>query len=164
VKRATAALALVSVLTATASTGCMGTFGLGDKVKRFNLEATENRWGREGIFFVLNVVWVYRICAVLDLFVFNSIEFWSGENPLNGKKPLVDVPKSVVEQIGFRDLERAQVEYVSENAVKLHLGFQNGDRMTVDVLHDDHDYTVSYLGRVLFQGPVDSTVALEDVR
>jgi hypothetical protein len=54
-----------------------GQSGLSEKLKQTNLEITQNRYGREGIFFVLNVVWIYRICTILDLLIFNSIEFWS---------------------------------------------------------------------------------------
>jgi len=136
------------------SSGCLGTNGLGGRVKKFNLEATENRWGREGIFLLLNVAWIYRICAVLDLFIFNSVEFWSGENPINGKQPLVDLPQSEVQKIGLEDIERAQVERVAENRAKLHLDFRNGDRMGFDVVRDGDDYTVSYRDRVFFTGKV----------
>jgi hypothetical protein len=167
VKRASLALALVAVLSGSVTTGCLGTSGLSGNLKEFNLEVVENRYGRETIFFVLNVVWVYRICTILDLFIFNSIEFWSGKNPLNGKSPLVDVPMSEVEKIGFRDLDRAQVELVAENEAKLHLDFQNGDHMTFDVVRNDDSYRVSYLGRVFFEGKVEpaaTPVALEAAR
>lgn len=160
VKRASLGLALLAALSGSLSTGCMGTQGITGKVKRFNLDVTENRWGREGLFLLLNVVWIYRICTVLDLFIFNSIEFWSGKNVINGKSPLVDVPYSQVEKMGFRDLERAQVELVAENDAKLHLGFRNGDHMAFDVHRDQDAYTVSYLGRVFFQGQVNSAPML----
>jgi hypothetical protein len=146
------------------STACLGTSGLSGNLKEFNLEVVENRYGRETIFFVLNAVWVYRICTVLDLLIFNSIEFWSGTNPLNGKSPLVDVPVSEAEKIGFHDLERAQVELVAENTAKLHLDFRNGDHMAFDVLRNEGDYTVSYLGRVIFEGKVDAAATLEAAR
>jgi uncharacterized protein DUF3332 len=160
-KRASLALALLAAVSGSLSTGCMGTQGLTGKVKRFNLDATENRWGREGIYLLFSVAWIYRICTVLDLFIFNSIEFWSGKNVINGKSPLVDVPASKVEQMGFRDLEKAQVELVSQNDAKLYLDFQNGDHLTFDVHRDQASYTVSYLGRVFFQGNVNSALAVE---
>ncbi len=163
-RRTTVALALLSVLSGSMSTGCLGRSGLSGNLKELNLEVTENRYGREAIFFVLNAVWVYRICTILDLFIFNSIEFWSGTNPLNGKSPMVDVPMSEVEKIGFRDLEKAQVELVAENAAKLHLDFRNGDHMGFDVLRDDDHYTVSYLGRVLFEGKIDPAATLGAAR
>ena len=149
-KRVAFALTLLMV-----SSGCMGTGGLSGKLKKWNLEVTENRWGREGIFFFLNVLWIQRICTVLDLFIFNSWEFWSGENPLNGKSPLVDVPRSEVQRMGFHEIQRAQVERVSENAAKLHLGFANGDRLAFDVLRAGETYSVSYQGRVFFEGNID---------
>ncbi len=163
-KRASLALALMATLGGSMTTGCLGTSGLSGNLKELNLKATENRYGREAIFFVLNVAWIYRICTVLDLFVFNSIEFWSGTNPLNDRSPLVDVPMSEVQKIGFRDLEKAQVELVSENAAKLHLDFQNGDHMAFDVLRDDGSYRVSYLGRVFYEGRIDSAETLEATR
>jgi hypothetical protein len=167
VKRATVALAVVAALSGSVTTGCLGRSGLSGNLKELNLEVVENRYGRASIFFVLNVVWVYRICTILDLLIFNSIEFWSGTNPLNGESRLVDVPVSAAEKIGFHDLERAQVELVAENTAKLHLDFRNGDHMAFDVLRSDDRYAVSYLGRVLFEGtvgPAATPVALEAAR
>lgn len=149
VKRAILALALFAM-----ATGCMGTQGLGGKVKKFNLTVTENRWGREGVFLALNLLWVYRICTVLDLFIFNSIEFWSGSNPINGSSPLVDVPPAMVQKMALREINKAQVERLSETEAKLYLDFENGDHMSLDVVRDGESYAVSYLGRVLFQGGV----------
>jgi hypothetical protein len=79
--------------------GCMGHMGLTQKVKKVNLKVTENRWGREGIFLGFQILWVYRISALVDLLVLNSIEFWSGENPVNHQPALVNIPKEVLEQI-----------------------------------------------------------------
>ena len=145
------------------STGCLGTNGLNRTVKEWNVEVVENRYAREGVFLVLTVVWVYRICTVLDLFIFNSWEFWTGTNPINGKKALVDVPAAEIEKMGFKDLEGAKVELVSENAAKLHLAFANGDRMGFDVLRSEDSYTVSYMGRVFFTGQVEPLHAAAEV-
>src|SRR5262245_53890079 len=146
-------VALASALVAT-FTGCIGTGGLNGKVKEFNLKAVENRYGREGIFLGLQVLWIDRICSVLDLFIFNSIEFWSGTNPINGKKALANLSRSEVEKIGFKEIEGAQVELVSENDAKLYVDFQNGDRMTLDVVRQGEEYTVSYMGRVFYTGHI----------
>lgn len=153
-RRATLSLALLALFTGSVAGGCMGTAGLSGKLRRWNLEATENRWGREGIFFALNVLWIQRICTILDLFIFNSIEFWSGKNPINGGGALAELPLSQVEKIGFREIEGARVALLSGNEAKLQLHFQNGDRMTFDVLRHDADYTISYQGRVFFQGKI----------
>ncbi len=155
---------LAAALAAVLSTGCLGTNGLNRALKEWNVEVVENRYGREVIFLGLTVLWFYRICTVLDLFIFNSVEFWSGTNPINGKRALVDVPAAEIEKMGFKDLEGAKVELVSENAAKLHLAFANGDRMGFDVLRGEDTYTVSYMGRTFFTGQIEPLHAAAEVQ
>jgi hypothetical protein len=126
--------------------GCMGHNALTAKVIRWNLESADTRWGREGIFVGLWITLVIPICAVLDLLIFNSIEFWSGENNLNGKSPVVDMPKEEVQKMGFNGVDRAQVERLSDTKANLHIDFTNGDSATFDVIRTDSMYSVSYLG------------------
>jgi hypothetical protein len=57
-------------------------------VQKFNLELTTDQWGRELTFVGLYIIPVYPFCTFADLFVVNSIEFWSGENPVSGESPL----------------------------------------------------------------------------
>lgn len=125
------------------------------KVKKFNLTAIENRYGREGLYLGLQVLWLYRLCAVLDLFVFNSIEFWAGTNPVNGKSALAELPLSEAEKIGFHDVNRARVELVNDHEAKLHLEFRNGDRVAFNVIREERTYTVSYMGRVFYEGRIE---------
>jgi hypothetical protein len=145
---------IVLILTISLLMGCMGTGAVNGKVKEFNLKAVENRWGREGTFLALSVLWVYGVCEVLDLFIFNSIEFWSGSNFINGKNALVDIPMDQVMLMGFEDISNAQIERVCENKAKLHVDFENGDKMTFDVLRDQNAYTLSYLGKEVYKGEV----------
>lgn len=145
---------LFSSLTALMLTGCMGRNALTQKVLKFNLKATEGRWGREFIFLGLNIILVYPICSLLDLLVFNSIEFWSGENPINGQSPLVDVPLDEIEDLGFSNVEKAQVERISSTEAKMHLDFINGDHVTFDVFRKDMNYTVCYRGVEFYKGVI----------
>ena len=149
-KRALALLCMVALMT-----GCLGRSAVGGKVRSFNLSVAENSAVREGLFLGMQVLWVYRIALLLDLFIFNSIEFWTGENWVNGKSRLVDIPVSAAEQIGFQDVDKAEVELVSDSEAKLLLQFANGDRMSFDVLRDHDQYTVSYLGRTFYTGAID---------
>ena len=148
---------IVLIIVATL-TGCMGQNGLTGKAVKLNLSVVENRYGREGIFICM--VPAYVITAVCDLLVFNSIEFWSGTNPLNGKSALVDtkiieVPRDVVENMGFKEIIAAQIERLNENQAKLYLAFENGDRATFDVNRDDKIYTVSYRNVEFYKGTVN---------
>jgi len=128
----------------------MGHNGLLGKTLKFNLSVTENRWGREVVF--IPMLPVHIISGVFDLLIFNSVEFWSGTNPINGKSALVDVPMSEVKKMGMVEVVRAQVERLDQYTAKLHLDFENGDNATFDVHRDGDRYTVSYLGIEYYQG------------
>lgn len=148
----------IGLLMVVTLSGCMGQSGLTEKATIFNLKVVENRYGREGVFVCM--VPAYIICAVCDLLIFNSYEFWSGTNPLNGKMPLVDtkvieVPRDVVEKMGFKEIIAAQIERLNENQAKLYLSFENGDRATFDVNREDKTYTVSYANVAFYQGTLN---------
>ena len=134
----------------------MGTNGLSGKAQKFNLSVTENRWGREGIFLGFSVFYVYRVCLALDLLIFNSIEFWSGENPINGKSPLVDVPLEDVKKLGLERINHAQIERLNSNQAKLYVTFLNGDKISFDVDRTDDQYAVTYLGKEFFNGSINN--------
>lgn len=74
-------IALLAVFIVVSVFGCYGNMSLTKKVYRFN--------GSVGNKFVQSIVnWAFLICPVyeiamfLDVFVFNTIEFWTGSNPL----------------------------------------------------------------------------------
>jgi hypothetical protein len=155
--------AMVALLLVAMTTGCMGRSALSTKAKKVNLTVVENRYGREGIFLAMNVLWVYRICTVLDLLVFNSIEFWSGKNIISGQSPLVDLPMSAVEQMGFNEIDKAQIQRLTANEAKLHLDFNNGDEVTFNVIRENENYTVSYRGKEFFKGVINDSKIEEGV-
>lgn len=62
---------------------CLGPNKLFNKLHDWNLEATENKWANEGIFVVLNIIPVYGVAYCVDIIVLNSIEWWSGKNPMD---------------------------------------------------------------------------------
>jgi len=80
-------LAVVSCLLVISS-GCLGRFAMTSAVRKFNLELTDSQWGREITFVALYVIPVYPVCAFGDLFIVNSIEFWTEENPMSGEKAI----------------------------------------------------------------------------
>ncbi len=145
---------MLLVFSVTSLTSCMGRSGLSQKVVKFNMEAAETPWGREGLFLGLWITLVYPISGLLDLFIFNSIEFWTGENPINGKSPLVDLPMEDVRKMGFINVEKAQIERLSSTEAKMILSFENGDIVSFDVLRDADKYRVSYRGVDFHEGAI----------
>ncbi|QUM75880.1 DUF3332 family protein [Moritella sp. 24] len=72
-------------------TGCIGQMGLTQLAMGVNLKMVDNRYGRAGIYVVAAPV--YAVTSLVDLMVINSIEFWTGTNPITRKGPAVaDTP------------------------------------------------------------------------
>lgn len=63
------------------SVGCYGSFNLTKKVYNWN-GSMEGKWVQELVFLVLNIVPVYGVAAWIDVVILNSIEFWTGKNPM----------------------------------------------------------------------------------
>lgn len=61
---------------------CIGSFGLFNTLKDWNEGVTDNKFVNELLFFALGACQIYTISIVADMLLFNSIEFWSGNNPV----------------------------------------------------------------------------------
>lgn len=145
---------VVGLMLATTLSGCMGHNALTRKVLKFNLTAAETRWPRELLFVGMWIIPVYLITTVVDLLFINSVEFWSGENPISGKGAVVDVPKSEVERLGIDAVEIARIERLDETHANLYVQFVSGDRVTFDVLRDGDQFTISYGGVEFYRGQI----------
>ena len=62
------------------TSSCVGSFSLFNKLASWNKNATNSKFLNEIIFIVISPA--YAVCSVADVLVLNSIEFWSGSNPL----------------------------------------------------------------------------------
>ena len=77
-------LVVISLITGT---GCFGPFNLTKNVYHWNngikgSGEVNEKWMKEIVFFGMIVIPVYMFSALLDAFVFNAIQFWSGTNPV----------------------------------------------------------------------------------
>lgn len=72
------------------TTSCIGNFSLTKKLLSWNNQI-DNKFVNELVFFLF---WfplpVYEVAALADILVLNSIEFWSGENPMAAGKKVID--------------------------------------------------------------------------
>ncbi|MCX6132966.1 MAG: DUF3332 family protein [Ignavibacteriales bacterium] len=78
---------LIAVLLTTAF-GCYGSFPLINKVYKFN-GGLGNKFVNELGFLVMNIVPVYGVAAFIDAVLLNTIEFWSGRNPVSASNDAV---------------------------------------------------------------------------
>ena len=60
---------------------CVGSFGLFNRLTTWN-QSLGNKFVNELVFLAFNIVPVYGVAYLADALVINSIEFWSGSNPM----------------------------------------------------------------------------------
>lgn len=75
------ALVLVTV-SALMLPSCIGKFALTKKMLAWN-NTVGSKFVNELVFFAFWILPVYEVSALADLLVINSIEFWSGNNPID---------------------------------------------------------------------------------
>jgi hypothetical protein len=74
-------IALMAMLTASTITGCYGKFNLTRKIYDANGQVSD-KFLRSGLTWVLVIIPVYGVAALVDFVVFNTVEFWTGSNPV----------------------------------------------------------------------------------
>ena len=72
---------VVALASSMLFTSCIGSFKLTNKVLSWNHQIG-NKFVNELVFVGLWILPVYEISAIADALIINSIEFWSGTNPI----------------------------------------------------------------------------------
>lgn len=83
---------------------CIGSFGLTNKVKDWN-EGLGDKFVNELVFLGLHIVPIYPIAIFVDAVVLNSIEFWSGENPVTATGETKIVKNTAGEDVQITAME-----------------------------------------------------------
>lgn len=68
------------------STGCFGQFQILRNLYGFNRTVSQDRFVRWAVFLAMNIAPVYPVGAVMDVFIANPVEFWTGTNPVKGSQ------------------------------------------------------------------------------
>ena len=99
----TKVLAIVMIVSATASlTGCYGPFRLTSKLHDWNGQVSQKKFVNELVFLGLCILPAYEICVLGDGLIFNSIEFWGGNNPIAMKDGQIEETKLVHEGQSYK--------------------------------------------------------------
>jgi len=89
-KRRFLPVAIVIALSGSLLTSsCIGSFALTNKLLSWNKQVG-NKFVNELVFFAFWVIPVYEVSALADILVINSIEFWSGDNPVASGKKVIE--------------------------------------------------------------------------
>lgn len=126
--------------------GCVGSNAVTGMLMKFNVEAVDNRYARGGLNMLLAPV--YGITVAADYLIFNSLEFWTGKNPLNGKPHIFDTKTETMIDINddlddslkeapiapisqFRTIERGHMQSLDANTIQMDITYNNGERATL---------------------------------
>lgn len=79
----------LAALLCTSMSSCMGKFALTRNLYSWNNQVS-NKFVNEIVFVAFWILPVYEVCGLADLLVLNTIEFWSGDNPLTASTKAID--------------------------------------------------------------------------
>ncbi len=82
-------VALVAAISIPVFTSCIGSFALTNKLLTWN-RSIGSKIVNELVFIGFWILPVYEVSALADVLVINSIEFWSGTNPMACGKTMID--------------------------------------------------------------------------
>jgi hypothetical protein len=125
-KRKKSNLLMVAALASSVLfSSCIGSFSLSNKLLDWNRNI-ESKFVNELVFIAFWIVPVYEISIAADALIFNSIEFWNGENPVadTGKVETVDTKNGVYTVETKADGYRIQKE---------------GEEKSIDLVFDSSD-------------------------
>lgn len=72
----------VTLLCLAGSTACFGSFTTLHRVYHWNETVDNDKWVKWAVFTAALIVPVYPSATIFDLMFVNSVEFWSGRNPM----------------------------------------------------------------------------------
>jgi hypothetical protein len=75
-------LGLLAATVLFSTSGCYGSFSVTKKVYKWNGSVSGDKWVQSILFFGLAVFQVYSFTLFIDGIVLNTVEFWTGSNPL----------------------------------------------------------------------------------
>lgn len=78
-------IAVLLISTSILCSSCIGSFKLWNGLKEWN-QGIGNKFVNELVFIALNIVPVYGVAYFADVVVLNTIEFWSGSNPVSSNE------------------------------------------------------------------------------
>ncbi|AJR08817.1 DUF3332 domain-containing protein [Photobacterium gaetbulicola] len=162
-------------LFASALTGCVGSNAVTGKVMKFNLEAVDNRYARAGVNFLLAPV--YGITSAADYVVFNSLEFWTGKNPITDSPHIFDskvethikvnddldpsLQEAPISPISNnRQIDTGEMIQADENSVKMHIVYNNGETAVLEGFKNGENVSYYMDGKLVAQTTIAKLAAL----
>lgn len=110
--------------------GCFGKFELTRRIYNFNKRVDSDKWVQWLVFLVISIIPVYGLGLLIDLLFANSVEFWTGSNPVSadaGSSKIVYGP----------DGEYVKATRLAENMINLEITGSRGEQYTLTLVRDE---------------------------
>lgn len=91
------ALLLSLTLVTVSVSSCYGKFALTRKIYTWNGSVSENKFVQTIVMWGLMIIPVYSIGGLVDVVLLNTIEFWTGNNPMAMKEGVKDTKRVTIE-------------------------------------------------------------------
>ncbi|MGR5252418.1 DUF3332 domain-containing protein [Vibrio astriarenae] len=162
-----------------ALSGCVGSNAVTGKLMEFNVKAVDNRYARGGLNMLLAPV--YGITVAADYIVFNSLEFWTGKNPINGNPHIFDTKTGTYIEINHqldpslteapvppisevRAIEKGQMQQIDENTLQMDITYNTGEQATLIGVKQEDNVTFYLDGEVIAQTTIQELEAYNNTR
>ena len=157
-RRAVALLCAVALMS-----GCYGPFNLTRRLHHWNGQ-TGGRWTNEFVFLAFAILQVYDIAALGDALIFNSIEFWTGNNPITPPMTAQTQTKTLAQGSQRAVLERTDSSDGRHMSVKLYDGDQMAQEFSLEASIEGPTLMKDAQGIVVGQAQTlpDGTLVLSD--
>jgi len=111
-KKGSVALALALAVGLTSSQGCIGNFVVTKKILNWN-QHLSSKWVNELVFLLIIIIPVYEIAILVDGIILNSLEFWTGTNPLAMKAGEVETKIVTKDGVSYKiDVSQNRYHFV----------------------------------------------------
>lgn len=158
------------------ATGCTGSFNLTRKVYNFH-RSQSDKWADELCFLLVTLIPIYSLATFADAIVFNSIEFWSGNNPVtmasgapqerivqNGKEKYKMTYDAKTDQVTLTSIKNPQEKMIFERSDKMVTAKnEKGEVLYSSVQTDKGDVSVfDGNGKLMKNYPADQLAMVKD--
>ena len=127
-KKSFTLLVVAAICSGMMFSSCIGSFGLTNKLLSWN-KSLGNKFANEAVFFLFWIFPAYEVSLFLDTIILNSIEFWSGSNP--------------VADTGTKTIETENGTYTVETKTDGYHIEKEGEEKTLDFKFDEQNQTWS---------------------
>lgn len=108
------------------STSCLGSFSAWNNLRDWNEDFSDNKFVNNAVFWGLNIIPIYPLFYAGDVFIFNLVEFWTGDNPIAMNEG--EVQKQLIEKDGVK---YEMIATKNQIKIKVLSGEREGNELTL---------------------------------